>query len=230
MSLATHFMSPTGEKVPISGAELVTVEVPAEGSADLGDWEQAEGGAYYMRRFTDALAGCAVLPSCTDPSAITDHGLRIEFDEQLQGWVAWIDSLPEIPCTLTLLFIHHGTEDKPCVLPALGIGTGIGTGGGPAATYYTVRIPAAGSENMYGWYALGDIYELQIMDVDWMKESLFVELKSENAELFTKHDLTLHQDDGFLDFSIDTLPEKESVLYIYVPTVVNGGQLNGGES
>lgn len=226
MSFVTHFENPDGLKLPIAAAELVTVAVPAAGSADLGDWRQGAGTSYYRENtFTDATAACAVLPFCTDPSAITDHGLRIEFDEALQDWMLWIDSLPETACTLTLLFINHSTEDTPCVLPALGIG-----GGGPAATYYTVRIPAAGSTELYGWHAVGDIYELQIMDVAWMTYDLFLELKSENAALFTEHNLTLYQDDGFLDFSIDSLPERESVLYIYVPTVVNGGELNGGES
>lgn len=101
-------------------------------------------------------------------------------------------------------------------------------GGGPAATYYTVRIPSAGAAELYGWEVARSGYELLIGDVAWMKEDLFLELKSKNAALFTEHNLTLHQDDGFLDFTIDSLPEKESVLYIYVPTVINGGTLNGG--
>lgn len=101
-----------------------------------------------------------------------------------------------------------------------------------AGKYYTVLVPAAGATDLYGWYfnQSSELYELQIMDVEWMKESLFIELKSENAALFTEHNIALYQHDSYLDFSIDTLPEKESVLYIYVPTVVNGGQLNGGES
>lgn len=101
-----------------------------------------------------------------------------------------------------------------------------------AGKYYTVLVPAAGASDLYGWYfnQSSELYELQIMDVTWMTYDLFLELKSENTSLFTEHNLKLYQDDGFLDFSIDTLPERESVLYIYVPTVVNGGQLNGGES
>lgn len=101
-----------------------------------------------------------------------------------------------------------------------------------AGKYYTVLVPAAGSSDLYGWYfnQSSELYELQIMDVEWMKESLFIELKSENTALFTEHNVKLYQDNGFLDFSIDSLPENESTLYIYVPTVINGGQLNGGES
>ena len=129
MPLVTHFESPTGEKLLIAGASALKVEIPAAGSDDLGGWEPAaDGGPYYDQ---EAAAGApknsAVLPSCTDPSAITDHGLRIEFDEQLQDWVLWIDSLPETACTFTLLFINHSTEDTPLVLPALGVGgSGIG--------------------------------------------------------------------------------------------------------
>ena len=98
--------------------------------------------------------------------------------------------------------------------------------------YYTVLVPAADATDLYGWYfnQSSELYELQIMDVEWMKESLFIELKSENATLFTEHNIVLYQDNGFLDFSIDSLPEKESILYIYVPTVVNGGLLNGGDA
>lgn len=122
MPFVTHFKSPEGEQLQIAASELVTVEIPAAGSDDLGDWRQTTGGVYYMENtFTDATAACAVIPHCTDPSAITNHGLRIEFDEQRQDWVLYIDSLPETACTLTLLFINHSTEDTPCVLPALGV-------------------------------------------------------------------------------------------------------------
>ena len=97
-------------------------------------------------------------------------------------------------------------------------------------TFYTVRVPAAGAAELYGWTAAQSGYELNIPNVEWMTENLVVELKSENAALFTEHNIVLYQDNGFLEFSIDSLPERESVLYIYVPTVVNGGLLNGGEA
>ena len=99
-----------------------------------------------------------------------------------------------------------------------------------AGKYYTVIVPAADATDLYGWTAVQSGYELMIPDVEWMKENLFIELKSENSALFTKHNIVLYQDNGFLDFSIDSLPERESILYIYVPTVVNGGLLNGGEA
>lgn len=98
-----------------------------------------------------------------------------------------------------------------------------------SATYYTIRVPSINSDRRYGWTETQDgAYELIIPDVEWMKEDLFIELKSDNSLLFTHCNITLHQDNGFLDFSIDSLPEKESVLYIYIPAVINGGDLNGG--
>lgn len=248
MPFVTHFKSPAGEDLQIVAAELVTVEVPAVGSADLGDWHQGAGDAYYMQNtFTDAPANCAVLQSCTDPSAITNHGLRIEFDEQFQDWALWVDSLPETSCTLTLLFINHSTEDTPVVLPALGVGGGatnvltfdsveeMNAAQAPEGSLAvvprrgcTVRIPAAGAADLYGWTATeSGGYELLVSDVAWMKENLPLELKSDNAALITEHNLLLHQDDGFLDLTIDSLPERESVLHIVVPTMTNGGALNG---
>lgn len=206
-------------------AELVTIEVPAAGSVNTGDWIKGGiGDSYYMENtFTDASASSAVLQSCTNVKAFTENGLRLEYKND---WEIWIDSLPESSCVLSLLFIPHNVEDEPCIFPPLGVG---GNNGDPG-TYYTVKIPTAGSENMYGWYAVGDIYELQIMDVAWMTADLFLELKSENAALFTEHGLTLHQDDGFLDFSIDSLPERESTLYIVVPNYTDSGLLNGGDA
>lgn len=248
MPFVTHFESPEGERLQIVATELVTVAVPAAGSADLGDWRQTTGGTYYMENtFTDATAACAVLPHCTDPSAITDHGLRIEFDEQFQDWVLHIDSLPAEACTLTLLFINHSTEDTPCVLPAMGIGGGatnvltfdsveeMNAAQAPEGSLAvvprrggTVRIPAAGAADLYGWTATeSGGYELLIGDVAWMKADLPLELKSDNAALITEHNLQLHPDDGFLDFTIDSLPERESVLHIVAPTMANGGALNG---
>ena len=209
-----------------SKAELVTIEVPAAGSTDTGDWIKGGIGDSYYREntFTDASASSAVLQSCTDVKAFTENGLRLEYNND---WEIWIDSLPESSCTLFLLFIPHNVEDEPCIFPPLGIGSS----NGAAGKYYTVLVPAADATDLYGWAATQDGgYELMIPDVEWMKESLFIELKSENAELFTKHNIVLYQDNGFLDFSIDSLPERESVLYIYVPTVVNGGLLNGGDA
>lgn len=98
------------------------------------------------------------------------------------------------------------------------------------STFYTVRVPAAGATDLYGWTEAQSGYELYIPDVEWMTENLFVELKSENAALFTEHNIVLNQDNGFLDFSIDSLPEKESILYIYIPSVVDNGLLNGGDA
>lgn len=122
MSFVTHFKSPEGQDLQIAASELVTVEIPAAGSADLGNWRQnGAEGQYSCQSFTDATAACVVLQSCTDPSVFTDNSLRVVYEEQLQDWVLWIDVLPETACTLTLLFINHDTEDAPMVLQALGV-------------------------------------------------------------------------------------------------------------
>lgn len=101
---------------------------------------------------------------------------------------------------------------------------------GNAGTYYTVAIPAATDTDLKGWAATASGYELMIGDVAWMTEDLFIELKCENAAVFTEHNLMLHQDNGFLDFSIDSLPERASTLYIVVPNYADGGLLNGGDA
>lgn len=103
-------------------------------------------------------------------------------------------------------------------------------GGGASGTYYTVAIPSATDTDLKGWTATASGYELIIQDVAWMTEDLFIELKCENSAVFTEHSLMLHQDNGFLDFSIDSLPEKASTLYIVVPNYTNGGMLNGGDA
>lgn len=237
MPLITHFMDQEGEEFPIAAAELATVWVPAADAESVGDWEQMAGGAYCLRRpFTNAPAARAVLQVCTDPSAITDHGLRVEYDRQMQNWVAWVDSLPETACALTLLFINHSTEDTPCVLPVLGVDAAAraaikelqaSAGSGTAATYYTVRVPAAGSAELYGWQETPSGYELEISDQAWVTEDMFLELKSENTALFTEHGLIWYPENGYLDLRINSLPEQESVVQVYVPNVVNGGELNG---
>lgn len=101
---------------------------------------------------------------------------------------------------------------------------------GISGTYYTIAIPAATDTDLKGWTATASGYELLIGDVSWMTEDLFIELKCENAAVFTEHSLMLHQDNGFLDFSIDSLPETASTLYIVVPKMVHGGLLNGGDA
>lgn len=129
MPFVTHFKDTDGKQLPIAASTLVTVEIPAAGSADKGGWMQAAQDTtehYNQQAGHDAPKHSAVIPSCTDPSVFTNNGLRIEYEEQLQGWVLWIDSLPETACTLTLLFINHSTEDTPVVLPALGRGGGGG--------------------------------------------------------------------------------------------------------
>lgn len=98
-------------------------------------------------------------------------------------------------------------------------------------TFYTIAIPSATDTDLKDWQATpSGGYELIIQDVAWMTEDLFIELKCENAAVFTDHNLMLHQDNGFLDFSIDSLPEKASTLYIVVPNYTNGGLLNGGDA
>lgn len=209
-----------------TSAELVTIEVPAANAADKGKWiESADGGYYRENTFTDASASSAVLQSCTNVKAFTENGLRLEYN---YDWEIRIDSLPATACTMFLLFIPHDVEDEPCIFPPLGTGSGNGVTG----KYYTVLVPAADASDLHGWYfnQSSELYELQIMNVEWMKESLFIELKSENAALFTEHNIVLYQDDGYLDFSIDSLPERESTLYIVVPNYADSGLLNGGES
>lgn len=102
--------------------------------------------------------------------------------------------------------------------------------GDTVTTYYTVMIPSATDSDLRGWHEYAGRYELQIMDLAWMKEDLFVELKCENSEVFTEHNLALYPDNGFLDLSIDSLPDRPAVLYILVPNMINGGLLNGGAS
>lgn len=104
------------------------------------------------------------------------------------------------------------------------------SGGGASGTYYTIAIPAATDTDLKGWTATASGYELFIGDVAWMTYDLFIELKCENAAVFTEHNLTLYQDDGFLEFSLDSLPEKASTLYIVVPNYTDGGLLNGGDA
>ena len=96
--------------------------------------------------------------------------------------------------------------------------------------YYTIAIPSATDTDLKGWTAYENRYELQIMDVAWMTEDLFIELKCENSAVFTEHNLRLYQDNGFLDFAIDSLPEMASTLYIVVPNYTYGGALNGGDA
>lgn len=205
-----------------AAAELVAIQVPALGAADKGDWIESGTGDYYMENtFTDVPAGSAVLQACTDVKVFTENGLRLEYNND---WEIRIDSLPESSCALSLLFIPHDVEDEPCIFPPLGVGSGNGTTG----KYYAIRVPAAGSTDMYGWASTQSGYELYISDVAWMTEALYVELKSENSDLFTKHNISLYQDNGYLEFSIDSLPERESVLYVVVPGYSNAGFLNGG--
>lgn len=203
-------------------AGLVTIEVPAAGAASKGDWIESVNGSYYRENtFTDAPAGSAVLQTCSDVKAFTENGLRLEYNHD---WEIRIDSLPAAACTMFLLFIPHDVEDEPCIFPPLGVGSG----GGATGKYYAIHVPAAGSTDMHGWAPTQSGYELYISDVAWMTETLYVELKSENSELFTKHNINLYQDNGYLEFSIDSLPERESVLYIVVPGYSNAGFLNGG--
>lgn len=245
MPLVTYFKSPDGDDLPIAAAELVTVAVPAAGSAAMANWSDAADPGKYTR-FLDlaAPADSAILPS--DQSLITDHGLTITHDAQGEQWVLQLDSLPAEACTLTLIFIHCENGGQPLVLPLGGSSAQnimtfdsvdeMNATEAPDGTIalvpseggvYKVRIPAAGSTELYGWTAAASGYELMIPDVAWMKEDLVLELKSENAALITEHNLTLYPDNGFLDFSIDSLPEQESVLYIVVPTIADGGELNG---
>lgn len=143
MPFVTHFKDTDGNQLPIAASTLATVEIPAAGSADKGDWHQAAESTtahYNQQAGHNAPKNSAVIPHCTDPSVFTDHGLRIEYEEQLQGWVLWIDSLPETACTLTLLFINHSTEGTPCVLPALGVGGG---GGGFQMAEITLGVDTA---------------------------------------------------------------------------------------
>lgn len=100
----------------------------------------------------------------------------------------------------------------------------IGSGG----TVYSVIIPAAGSENMYYWRLDPASNQYRFMTgATWMTVDLFLELKSKNAALATDHNLTLYQANGALVLTLDSLPEQESVLYIVVPTMTNGGTLQG---
>lgn len=205
-----------------TGVELVSINVPAASATDKGKWIKGGAGGYYMENtFTDAPAGSAAFQSCTDVKAFTENGLRLEYKDD---WEIRIDSLPATACTMFLLFIPHDVEDEPCIFPPLGVGSGSGTTG----KYYAIHVPAAGSTDTYGWAAAQSGYELYIGDVAWMTEALYVELKSENSDLFTKHNISLYQDNGYLEFSIDSLPERESVLYVVVPGYSNAGFLNGG--
>lgn len=132
MPFVTHFKNTDGQELPIAASTLITVEIPAAGSTAKGDWLQAADSTtehYNQQAAVNAPKSSAVIPHCTDPSVFTDHGLTINYEEQLQGWVLWIDSLPETACTLTLLFINHSTEGAPCVLPVLGGGGASGGGG-----------------------------------------------------------------------------------------------------
>lgn len=108
MAFVTHFESPEGEKLPIAAGACYAIRIPAAGSADKGSWlTPAEGTtAHYNQLHIDADENSALIPSCTDQSVFTDHGLRIEYEEQLQGWVAWIDSLPEAEAVLHLLVLN----------------------------------------------------------------------------------------------------------------------------
>lgn len=100
------------------------------------------------------------------------------------------------------------------------------------ARYYEITIPAATATDLKGWYYNGNMgyYELQIYDVAWMTEDLFIELKCENPDIFTEHNFRLYPDDGFLDLSIDSFPERATIVYVVVPNMAYGGNLNGGES
>lgn len=91
----------------------------------------------------------------------------------------------------------------------------------------TVRIPAAGSADLYGWNLISGQYQLLIGALSWVTEDQPLELKSENAALITEHNLTLYQVDGALAITMDSLPEQESVLYIVVPAMANGVELHG---
>lgn len=116
-------------------------------------------------------------------------------------------------------FVTHFTDTDGEKLPIAG------------TTYYTVRIPAAESENLLGWYHGGllnqDGWLLSIGALTWLTKDTPLELKSENAALATEHNLMVYQIDGAMVLTLDSLPEQESVLYIYVPNAVNGGELHG---
>lgn len=157
MPFITEFKSPEGEKLPIAASKLITVEIPAAGG-NLGDWSQAaaSGAWYNQQACLNAPRDSAVIPHCTDPSVFTDRGLRIDYEEQLDGWVLWIDSLPAEACTLTLLFINHSTEDTPVVLPALGVG-GRGGGGLPVVEIVSVLSKEpTGESSLFGELSEGE--------------------------------------------------------------------------
>lgn len=95
---------------PGEASQQFTVEIPAAGSTDKGDWMQAaESTTKHYNQITvhNAPKSSEVSLTCTDPSVITEHGLTINYEEQLDGWVLWIDSLPATACTLTLLFKYR---------------------------------------------------------------------------------------------------------------------------
>ncbi len=143
MPFVTHFKSPTGEVLPISAASKLTVEIPAAGSADLRGWSNTMVPGKYARNVeSEAFADSAILPSCTDPSVITDHGLEVSYDKQAATWVLQLDSLPAAACTLTLLFITCENDGVPFMLPLGGDGSA-GGGGLPVVEITSAEYPEA---------------------------------------------------------------------------------------
>lgn len=152
---------------------------------------------------------------------------------------------PTEDINLVLFFIDTQGKDEPMTQwIGVDMGTGLpevtpeddgkvlGVSGGvwrkvKGSTFYTVIIPAADSENKHGWQQVRGIYELFI-SAEWMTSDLIIELQSESAEIFTDCDLVLHQDDGIVDLSMQSLPAKQTILYIFIPAVHDGGTLNGG--
>lgn len=152
---------------------------------------------------------------------------------------------PTEDINLVLFFIDTQGKDEPMTQwIGVDMGTGLpevtpeddgkvlGVSGGvwrkvKGSTFYTVIIPAADSENKHGWQQVHGIYEL-LISAEWMTSDLIIELQSESAEIFTDCDLVLHQDDGIVDLSMQSLPAKQTILYIFIPAVHDGGTLNGG--
>jgi hypothetical protein len=105
-----------------------------------------------------------------------------------------------------------------------------------AAAQYTVEIPAAGSEDLKGWWLERDVYMRRIM-LEGVTEEMAVHVSCPVGAIFTEHGLYVTQDVGvesFIDLELSSLPAAATSVHllaqhaegggaVYMPVVGQGG-------
>lgn len=157
----------------------------------------------------DAPIGTIALVPAGEGSEDSDDPVDIE--------VLVVDTVEDLPDS-----VPDGTLAVIPVTPGSG-------NSGSSMIHYSLKVPAARSSNTYQWIVSDNgNASLEIKNLLWATPDTLVELKSENTSIFTQNYLTLTLYTGYIKFNIETLPDKETEVYLIVYDSVYQGTLNGG--